>query len=1077
MGLNILAQAEFSNPVLNMRDGCIERWRGYYYALGGETAGNIYQSSDMVTWGNPTLGVTTTGATWLNDPQWTQASTYKRVDAGDILFRNGVFHVYFNGVGHCYAQEPMGPYKEATLNVPFDDYGIDVQIFQDEDGQAYYTKKRNAADPHPTTGAVSNISGPEVWSFAINNLFDRKSATKGRMQMSHQPGHPTSLNHSNFEGPEMARYRDRYYIFYAVNRMGPRSGMYEIGCAESSSPMTFNNTSKYPHPVICRNTEDQLLRYHAIAPTAEHGGWDATYTLTTPPTEWTNIDFDDSSWEKSMGGFGFQEYDLYSGKTFTNARIRARKTFWKTSRIYIRRTFNIEELPNNAELKIWVNGIAKVYINGKLFNTYKMSHNTYSAIVLNPSILRVGKNVVAVDMNSTNQTDTSQQLIDFGIYDTGQEKPEEIMINPAQPNFIAGPNGFEQWMMYKAFIDGVEKNSVDRVHFYGHEAVCEATVKSTTGYRPAPAQPTFINYLDNTIYHPFEFLDGSNWAVRNKVLIPQSANGGSLIIRKDDECNYRFEVPFCLGKEEDRMGVYACYEDKDNWVKVEMGRSGKWTLTDCSQGTLSSTDYELPARYAFLDPNELVKDFKPPWHTLTIYKNDEHLSVWVDNFNLTHNGSIPIHHLKGRIGLWASSATVSFDAIQYTNGWDEYDNKIYGWTLAGQEGSLRTSNDGLILVSEEESKEVFATKGDAQWNYEFSTYMQHSKLPQNGRSGFFPLWVDSNNYVKAVVDYADGTLHVEARELGLKTFSEKYPLSRKQMRQYAFTASSAYPTNNFTYNLRSESQVSGIDILWLEDLYPYLKQTFDLPNKVTLYAKVGTGWTKLDATLNGTAELGKISTYTFPAVTTSALKISVIPPTGKASRAFCTYVHEDISANYYIRCRRDDDGVHIIINDEQKCLVTGQWDKSVVALTTEGMETTFNGNLHYQTGGIRVTSISIEADNCEIGCSTKLRATIMPHNATNKHLVWVSSNPNVAVVDQDGRMTRLADGEVTITAYTADGGTKAGKVVIDDLRELGVSVPSHSETTQLYDLLGRRAKSISKDGIYIWKGHKTMFSR
>ena len=77
-GMTILtatAQQGFVNPVHNMRDGCVERHRGYFYIMGEETKGTISRSKDMVSWSNPVKAVTTDGATWLNDPQWTQAST------------------------------------------------------------------------------------------------------------------------------------------------------------------------------------------------------------------------------------------------------------------------------------------------------------------------------------------------------------------------------------------------------------------------------------------------------------------------------------------------------------------------------------------------------------------------------------------------------------------------------------------------------------------------------------------------------------------------------------------------------------------------------------------------------------------------------------------------------------------------------------------------------------------------------------------------------------------------------------------------------------------------------------------
>src|SRR5690606_22686982 len=99
------------NPVLSMRDGATERFMGIYYAIGEGTKGNIYYSKDMFNWSGPVFAVPTNEATWLNDPKWTQASVYKEMQAGDIIYRNGVFHTYWNGIGHADSATPLGPYK------------------------------------------------------------------------------------------------------------------------------------------------------------------------------------------------------------------------------------------------------------------------------------------------------------------------------------------------------------------------------------------------------------------------------------------------------------------------------------------------------------------------------------------------------------------------------------------------------------------------------------------------------------------------------------------------------------------------------------------------------------------------------------------------------------------------------------------------------------------------------------------------------------------------------------------------------------------------------------------------------
>ena len=57
--------------------------------------------------------------------------------------------------------------------------------------------------------------------------------------------------------------------------------------------------------------------------------------------------------------------------------------------------------------------------------------------------------------------------------------------------------------------------------------------------------------------------------------------------------------------------------------------------------------------------------------------------------------------------------------------------------------------------------------------------------------------------------------------------------------------------------------------------------------------------------------------------------------------------------------------------------------------------------------------------------SEYLQATITPGNATNKNVVWSSSNPAVAKVDQQGKVTAVSAGTTTITAVAEDGGYEA----------------------------------------------------
>ena len=77
---------------------------------------------------------------------------------------------------------------------------------------------------------------------------------------------------------------------------------------------------------------------------------------------------------------------------------------------------------------------------------------------------------------------------------------------------------------------------------------------------------------------------------------------------------------------------------------------------------------------------------------------------------------------------------------------------------------------------------------------------------------------------------------------------------------------------------------------------------------------------------------------------------------------------------------------------------------------------------------VHVESVSLDRETAalEIGETLVLTATVLPANADDKSLTWKSSNPEIAEVDQNGNVTAISSGTVTITATTTDGGKVAG---------------------------------------------------
>lgn len=120
-----------------------------------------------------------------------------------------------------------------------------------------------------------------------------------------------------------------------------------------------------------------------VVPSAKQEKWDARYIKGDMPDEnWYAEDYDDSSWNQGQGGFGAEE------KTTTG-------TCWnELGDIYIRRTFDLSEVPQNLVMDCSHDEEYELYINGKLAASSNSYIEFYETIDI-PSYLKPGRNVVA----------------------------------------------------------------------------------------------------------------------------------------------------------------------------------------------------------------------------------------------------------------------------------------------------------------------------------------------------------------------------------------------------------------------------------------------------------------------------------------------------------------------------------------------------------------------------------------------------------------------------------------------------------------------------------------------------------
>ena len=112
---------------------------------------------------------------------------------------------------------------------------------------------------------------------------------------------------------------------------------------------------------------------------------------------------------------------------------------------------------------------------------------------------------------------------------------------------------------------------------------------------------------------------------------------------------------------------------------------------------------------------------------------------------------------------------------------------------------------------------------------------------------------------------------------------------------------------------------------------------------------------------------------------------------------------------------------------------------AVITATTEDGNKSITCNVNVEKEEveeptINVTNITLKSsdENIKIGDKITLQATVEPENATNKKVIWTSSNVNVAKVE-NGVVTGLKAGIAVITATTEDGNkTATCNIVVDN---------------------------------------------
>ncbi|WP_421940438.1 glutaminase domain-containing protein [Pedobacter sp.] len=147
--------------------------------------------------------------------------------------------------------------------------------------------------------------------------------------------------------------------------------------------------------------------YISVVPGADEKPYQAKYTEQKPANGWEKTNFDDQQWKTGTGTFG-------DGQA---------KTQWRTDNIWLRRTFDVTEIPNQQlSLKISHDDNAEVFLNGESIYDCQCFVGKYIYVPIDRSKLKKGQNVLAIHVRNTG----GGQFIDAGIV---YEKPAAQLQN------------------------------------------------------------------------------------------------------------------------------------------------------------------------------------------------------------------------------------------------------------------------------------------------------------------------------------------------------------------------------------------------------------------------------------------------------------------------------------------------------------------------------------------------------------------------------------------------------------------------------------------------------------------------
>ena len=241
-----------------------------------------------------------------------------------------------------------------------------------------------------------------------------------------------ALSRLDFDGDGLIAPLDVLTVIDRIGRRLNESATTSATVDENPDTKPDNETSEptppgSEDPVESPETVDGTTDPRVLVADSREQGQMWQYTTAQPAETWIETDFDDSSWESGEAGFGRQ------GTPGSVVR-----TEWHGSDIWLRKSFNVTQVPEKLTLDLHYDEASEVYLNGTLVHStqgYAVDYQEFPLDEMAAGALRVGRNVIAIHTHQT----IGGQYVDAGLRATAtpESNPAELPANGMEAPLVA----------------------------------------------------------------------------------------------------------------------------------------------------------------------------------------------------------------------------------------------------------------------------------------------------------------------------------------------------------------------------------------------------------------------------------------------------------------------------------------------------------------------------------------------------------------------------------------------------------------------------------------------------------------